>query len=70
MQVLGPSVCELDGAPCVSSGGKLASKAAQLPPGRRTISIPVMLRDVAGLVPGACEGKGKGNRFLNDLSAR
>jgi ribosome-binding ATPase YchF (GTP1/OBG family) len=25
------------------------------------------LKDVAGLVPGAWEGKGKGNRFLNDL---
>lgn len=26
-----------------------------------------MLKDVAGLVPGACEGRGKGNKFLNDL---
>ena len=25
------------------------------------------LKDVAGLVPGACEGRGKGNKFLNDL---
>ncbi|KAK3089278.1 hypothetical protein FSP39_002288, partial [Pinctada imbricata] len=30
-------------------------------------NIPVLLKDVAGLVPGAWEGKGKGNRFLNDL---
>jgi len=29
--------------------------------------IPVMLKDVAGLVPGAWQGRGKGNRFLNDL---
>lgn len=29
--------------------------------------IPVLLKDVAGLVPGAWEGKGRGNRFLNDL---
>lgn len=29
--------------------------------------VPVLLKDVAGLVPGAWEGRGKGNRFLNDL---
>ncbi|XP_069124327.1 uncharacterized protein [Argopecten irradians] len=29
--------------------------------------VPVLLKDVAGLVPGAWEGKGRGNRFLNDL---
>ncbi|XP_070186183.1 uncharacterized protein [Littorina saxatilis] len=29
--------------------------------------MPVTMKDVAGLVPGAYEGKGKGNRFLNDL---
>ncbi|KAK6169080.1 hypothetical protein SNE40_020201 [Patella caerulea] len=29
--------------------------------------IPVLLKDVAGLVPGASQGKGRGNRFLNDL---
>ena len=29
--------------------------------------VPLVVKDVAGLVPGACEGKGKGNRFLNDL---
>ncbi|MFX0101743.1 MAG: redox-regulated ATPase YchF [Candidatus Hodarchaeota archaeon] len=29
---------------------------------------PVELLDVAGLVPGAHEGKGMGNKFLNDLS--
>ena len=31
------------------------------------VAVPVVVKDVAGLVPGACEGKGKGNRFLNDL---
>ena len=29
--------------------------------------MPVLIKDVAGLVPGAWEGKGRGNRFLNDL---
>ncbi len=29
--------------------------------------VPVDLMDVAGLVPGASEGKGLGNRFLDDL---
>ncbi len=29
--------------------------------------MPVILKDVAGLVPGAYEGRGKGNAFLNDL---
>lgn len=27
----------------------------------------MLLKDVAGLVPGACEGRGRGNKFLNDL---
>ncbi len=31
--------------------------------------VPIKLIDVAGLVPGASEGKGLGNKFLNDLSA-
>ena len=30
--------------------------------------VPVTLVDVAGLVPGAHEGKGRGNQFLSDLS--
>lgn len=30
--------------------------------------VPVEIIDVAGLVPGAHEGRGLGNRFLNDLS--
>src|SRR3989344_2853460 len=29
--------------------------------------VPVELMDVAGLVPGASEGRGLGNRFLDDL---
>ena len=30
--------------------------------------IPVVLKDVAGLVPGAYQGRGRGNKFLNDLT--
>jgi hypothetical protein len=30
--------------------------------------IPVLLKDVAGLVPGAFQGRGRGNKFLNDLT--
>ena len=30
--------------------------------------VPVEILDVAGLVPGASEGKGMGNQFLNDLN--
>src|SRR3970040_2190760 len=30
--------------------------------------VPVELMDVAGLVPGASEGKGLGNQFLDDLN--
>lgn len=33
--------------------------------GRRL--LPVLLKDVAGLVPGAYQGRGRGNKFLNDL---
>ncbi len=32
-----------------------------------TRRVPVMIKDVAGLVPGAYQGKGRGNAFLNDL---
>lgn len=31
--------------------------------------VPIELMDVAGLVPGASEGKGLGNKFLDDLRA-
>jgi len=29
--------------------------------------LPIIVKDVAGLVPGAYKGRGKGNKFLNDL---
>ena len=30
--------------------------------------VPITLIDVAGLVPGAHEGRGRGNQFLSDLA--
>lgn len=33
----------------------------------QSVMVPIVLKDVAGLVPGACDGRGRGNRFLNDL---
>ncbi|KAJ3228681.1 hypothetical protein HDU81_005991 [Chytriomyces hyalinus] len=33
----------------------------------RDVLIPCVIKDVAGLVPGAWEGRGRGNKFLNDL---
>ena len=33
--------------------------------GRRI--LPLLVEDVAGLIPGAYKGLGKGNQFLNDL---
>lgn len=30
-------------------------------------SVPIELLDVAGLVPGAHQGRGLGNKFLDDL---
>jgi len=37
----------------------------EAPGGRR--QLPVLVKDVAGLVPGAYMGRGRGNAFLNDL---
>lgn len=44
---------------------KYGSTHGRDPNGRRL--LPILLKDVAGLVPGAYQGRGKGNRFLNDL---
>jgi ribosome-binding ATPase YchF (GTP1/OBG family) len=52
--------------PCKQLGIKDNPKNSLCVNGTRL--IPVNLLDVAGLVPGAWEGKGLGNKFLNDLS--
>ncbi|KAJ3125333.1 hypothetical protein HK100_010859 [Physocladia obscura] len=33
----------------------------------KEVTLPCVIKDVAGLVPGAWEGRGRGNKFLNDL---
>ena len=45
---------------CVGSTHGRDSKSQRL--------LPVTLKDVAGLVPGAYQGRGKGNKFLDDLT--
>jgi hypothetical protein len=53
-----------------ASGSSLAEKRSSLhgrepSSGRRL--LPLTVKDVAGLVPGAYKGRGKGNKFLADL---
>lgn len=45
---------------------KLGSTHGRTSDGSRL--IPVSLKDVAGLVPGAYQGRGRGNKFLDDLT--
>lgn len=54
-----PCVCKEFGVKCTPKQGKCVNG---------TRYIPIELMDVAGLVPGAHEGKGLGNQFLSDLS--
>ena len=49
-----------------SGTNEFGSTHGRDPNGRRF--LPVLLKDVAGLVPGAYKGKGRGNQFLNDLT--
>jgi hypothetical protein len=51
--------------PCKELGLKCNPRNSQCVNGVRL--IPVKLLDVAGLIPGSHEGKGLGNKFLNDL---
>ena len=51
--------------PCGRLGVKCSPNNSRCVDGKRW--IPVRLLDVAGLVPGAHEGKGLGNQFLDDL---
>lgn len=51
--------------PCRELGVECNPRNSQCLDGKRM--IPVELLDVAGLVPGAHEGRGLGNKFLDDL---
>ncbi|KAL8441978.1 hypothetical protein Emag_006755 [Eimeria magna] len=51
--------------PCKKYGVKCSPRYGRCVSGRR--SIPVRLLDVAGLIPGANEGRGLGCKFLDDL---
>lgn len=53
--------------PCPCSSFPNRCQAAYGHDGKGWRYVPVLLKDVAGLVPGACDGRGKGNKFLNDL---
>lgn len=51
--------------PCKELGKSCAPKNSRCENGLRL--VPIKLLDVAGLVPGAHEGRGLGNQFLDDL---
>jgi ribosome-binding ATPase YchF (GTP1/OBG family)/predicted esterase len=53
----------------ISCGGSGTGTISSISDGGadRSHIMEIVLKDVAGLVPGAYAGRGKGNRFLNDL---
>jgi ribosome-binding ATPase YchF (GTP1/OBG family) len=55
---------------CAAAHGRFTSvtgETAEKKNGCQNRLVPVTIKDVAGLVPGAHRGKGRGNAFLNDL---
>ena len=56
-----PCVGQGLGATCAPSHG------AEVVDGTHCRRLPIFIKDVAGLVPGAHLGRGRGNAFLNDL---
>ena len=52
-------------APCPCGGNKCNPQNSKCVEGIRF--VPVKMVDIAGLVPGAHEGKGLGNKFLSDI---
>ena len=61
-----PGSCPEDDEGIEKNGLSIGSTHGRDNKGRRL--LPVMLKDVAGLVPGAYQGRGKGNKFLDDLT--
>ena len=57
------SLPEAAGGPSARGGAFGRADAA----GKHGRYLPVVIKDVAGLVPGAYKGRGKGNKFLGDL---
>ena len=63
-----PFVCWNRSADLHLSPRKMGSHAPPQTAAVHTFSHISTLQDVAGLVPGAYQGRGKGNAFLNDLT--
>ena len=55
-------------APCICQEFNVTCNPRNSECINRVRKIPIKIIDVAGLVPGAHEGKGMGNQFLSDLT--